>query len=110
MTGFSTMSSITYEASGAVVGSLWGGGIGSYPTVTIRADTLAELHTQAQSLFESGELDGGMGFESLVSAYLDVKEIETREIDGKVFTAIEYSDLYLGDEKWHYLATEYGVG
>ena len=88
---------ITYKATGIVLGNCWGGGQGGYPASEIRATNRTSLIQQIENGIKDGSLDSGMGFESLIGALMCVEIIDTREIDGKTFTAIEYEDEYFGD-------------
>ena len=86
-----------FESRGVVLGNLWGGGTGAYKAKTLKADTKEELIKQATEKLNDGSLDGGMGFESLIGAILDVETIETVEVNGKSFTHSEIEIEFLGD-------------
>jgi hypothetical protein len=75
----------TYKAKGTLLGNMWGGGMGLYPTVTIKADTMEELKKQIISGLD-GSLDSGFGFESIKGAIMFTTATETREFDGREFT------------------------
>ena len=85
---------IKYRATGMVWGNLWGGGQGGYPAETLESDTREELIGLIDAGLLDGTLDSGMGYESLVGAVMVIDEIDTRQIDGKIFVAIE-SDTYV---------------
>lgn len=87
----------TYRATGVVLGRLWGGGEGMYPSRPVQADTLEQLRAEAQKALEDGSLDGGMGFERLIGALLDVEATITKTIDGKEYYRNEYHEMELGD-------------
>lgn len=87
----------TYKSTGIVLGRLWGGGEGAYPARVLRADSLEELKAEAQKALEDGSLDGGMGFERLIGALLDVEATITKTIDGKEYYRNEYHEMELGD-------------
>lgn len=79
-----------YTAKGMVYGKYWGGGEGAYPSTPLRADTKVDLIKQANELLASGGLDGGMGYESLIGAVLDVTEHEIlTDEHGKQYESIE---------------------
>lgn len=86
-----------YIASGLVYGKLWGGGFGAYKSQELRAKTKSELLIQAKKDLKSGSLDGGMGFEFLKGARLDIKEIETVTIKGKEYQRVEYITEFIGN-------------
>ncbi len=88
---------ISYKATGIVLGNCWGGGQGGYPAEVVIATNRASLIHQIENTIKDGSLDSGMGFESLVGALMCVEAIDTREIDGKTFIAIDYEDEYFGD-------------
>ena len=80
---------ITYKATGIVLGNYWGGGSGGYKAEMLTANTLKELEQQILAGIADGSLDSGMGYESLIGAVMDIETIDTREIDSKIFVAIE---------------------
>lgn len=88
---------ITYRATGIVLGNCWGGGICGYAANEINANSLRELREEIAEQLESGSLDSGMGFESLIGALMCIETIDIREIDNKTFTAIDYEDEFFGD-------------
>ncbi len=92
------MSKITYKSNGLVYGNYWGGGSGAYAATTFHSDISKEdLIEQNNKALESGALDSGMGYESLIGALLVIKTKETREIDGKTFTSSEYEEMFIGE-------------
>jgi hypothetical protein len=86
-----------YIASGLVYGKTWGGGFGAYQSQELRAKTKKELLIQAKQDLKNGSLDGGMGFEFLKGARLDIKEIETVIIKGKEYQRAEYITEFIGN-------------
>lgn len=88
---------ITYKASGIVLGNYWDGGSGGYTAKTLMANTLPDLKQQILAGIADGSLDSGMGYESLIGAAMNIKMIDKREIDGKIFTAIESNIEFFGD-------------
>lgn len=88
---------ITYKATGIVLGNYWGGGSGGYKAETLTANSLTELEQQILAGIKDGSLDSGMGYESLIGAVMDIETIDTREIDGKIFVAIEQETNCYGD-------------
>jgi hypothetical protein len=74
-----------FTAQGYLIGYLWGGGEGGYPTRHYKAETREKLEAQVKKDFKSGALDSGMGFDGLKCAILDVTRFEETEVDGKKF-------------------------
>lgn len=105
------MSTITYKSSGVVFGNYWGGGTGSYPATTFHSDISKEdLIEQNNKALESGALDSGMGYESLIGALLTIETKDNREIDGKIFTNTETERVFIGnltEEQMELLETIY---
>ncbi|KKN53865.1 hypothetical protein LCGC14_0598240 [marine sediment metagenome] len=96
---------ITYKATGIVLGNNWGGGISGYPANEINANSLRELREEIEEQLESGSLDSGMGYQSLIGAIMTIDTTDSREIDGKVFISHDYEDEIFGDvtpeqEEW----------
>ena len=86
-----------FESRGLVLGNLFMGGEGAYKAKTLKANTKAELIKQATEMLNDGSLDGGMGFDGLIGAMLEIKTIETVEVNGKLFTHEEVEDEFIGD-------------
>ena len=86
-----------FESRGLVLGNLWDGGSGAYPATKLKANTREELIKQANEMLADGSLDSGMGFESLKGALLEIKTIETVEVNGKSFTHEEVEEEFIGD-------------
>ena len=87
----------TFESkNGVVLGNLWGGGTGAYPTSFLYARSLEELRKKATKGLD-GSLDSGMGFESLIGAVMDVKITDEKVINGKKFYHDEYTMIEVGD-------------
>lgn len=85
-----------FESEGLVYGNLWGGGQGAYKAKKLKANTREELLEQALKGLD-GSLDGGMGFESLIGALLEIKKITTIVVKGKTFTNEEIENAFIGD-------------
>lgn len=78
--------STTYFAQGYVVGNLWGGGQAKYPSRTFLGRTKrTTLYNEIKAALEDGSLDGGMGFESLISATMEIVCRRTICIDTKFY-------------------------
>lgn len=93
----SKIGSFKVIAKGAVIGNHWGGGKGIYPSVKLTSDTVEKLFEEATRKLKDGSLDGGMGFESLIGAILNIEEITTIILDEKEFKHSEYYTHLIGD-------------
>jgi hypothetical protein len=91
---------IVYKATGLCLGNYWGGGCGAYPTITFHSDNLNNLEININKAISDGTIDSGMGFKSMIGAYMTIEKIKSIEIDidGKLlpFTHIEYSEEFYG--------------
>lgn len=88
---------IKFKSRGIVLGYCWGGGKGSYEAKRLEADTKENLIQKATNMLNDGSLDGGMGFECLKGALLDITEITTVIIDGKPFINEESEYTSIGN-------------
>ena len=96
----------SYKATGFVLGNLWGGGQGAYPTIELEADTKEALMEKAKVALDDGSIDSGMGFESLVGAVLDITEITLVEIEDEIYINEKYIFDTVGeltDEQYEWL-------
>lgn len=87
---------IKYESTGLVYGNYWGGGQGAFSARRLEAGTKEELLKQAEEGLD-GSLDGGMGYESLIGAMLNITKFTTVEIDGREFVNKEHETEFIGD-------------
>jgi hypothetical protein len=87
---------ITYKATGLVLGNTWGGGRGTYATVPLQSDTKEELLAEANRLLVKNTLDNGMGFESLVGAVLSVTKQTIIEVEGDEYINEKYEIEVIG--------------
>jgi len=85
-----------YIARGYVLGKLWGGGMGVYPSRVLYADTLEDLKAQAIDGLD-GSLDSGMGFEYLQGARLEIETIKSQKIGKSFFFNSSYKVLFFGE-------------
>jgi hypothetical protein len=88
---------ITYIATGIVWGNFWGGGKGGYSARVIKANTRKELLNKAKEMLADGSLDGGMGYESLIGALLNIKKTTRIIIKDKEFKNEQYSKSFIGN-------------
>lgn len=79
-------SETSFEAKGFVLGNLWGGGVGAYPSIKLEGKSEEEILERANSELSTGGLDSGMGFQRLTGAALNITKITRIEIDGLPFT------------------------
>ena len=91
------MKKIYYKAKGFVLGNLWGGGTGIYPSSPIASDTYEGIMDVAEEKLKEGSLDSGMGFDGLIGAILCITKYHIIEIEGKEYINKEYSDEYIGE-------------
>ena len=87
---------ITYKATGLVLGNTWGGGRATYDTVPLQSDTKEELLAEANRLLIKNALDNGMGFESLVGAVLSVTKRTIIEVEGDEYINEKYEIEVIG--------------
>jgi hypothetical protein len=87
----------TFSATGAVLGNYWGGGKGAYEARPVSASSKEELIKLLEQGVEDGSLDSGMGYRSLLGAYMTIKQTTHVTIDGKDFSNDEYEDVVIGN-------------
>ena len=85
-----------FEISGYVYGKYWGGGSGAYPATKISGSNLTKLLRKAKEMLSNGSLDSGMGYESLLGAYLSIKTEDTITLKGREFVNTDYDDKFIG--------------
>jgi len=95
--GLAIKSKKVYSAKGVVYGKCWGGGYGSYASQDLQSSSLKGLMAEAKKGLEKGWLDGGMGFDSLKGALLEIEAIETIIIKDKAYSRSEYTTEFIGD-------------
>ena len=86
-----------YKIAGFVYGNYWGGGKGAYKSESYEGDNLDKLMIEIKDALEDGSLDGGMGYESLIGAILDIETIETIKYKGKKYHNSEYNIEFIGN-------------
>lgn len=86
-----------FKAEGLVLGNLWGGGIGSYPSEVLIANTMEKLLNRANRQLEDGSLDSGMGFESLIGAVLNICIIRKIIFEERTYVNKSYEIVFIGD-------------
>jgi len=91
------METVKFTSTGLVHGNYWGGGKGSYKAEKLSADTKEELIEKATKMIEDGSLDGGMGYESLIGALLNITKTTTIIHNGKPFTNEETECEFIGE-------------
>lgn len=89
-----------YKATGHVFGRLWGGGIGAYPARMVKGENREEVKKTLLEMLNDGSLDSGMGFQELLAATIEIKEIEHIEKDGKVYSHSSFEDITIGNENF----------
>jgi len=86
----------SYKASGKVYGKYWGGGEGIYEAREYESDTLEELEDKINKDVKTGAIDGGMGYEEVLGAYMIIDIITDIEIDGKIFSNVKIEKRFYG--------------
>jgi len=86
-----------YKITGFVYGNYWGGGKGAYKSESYEGEDLDKLMKTIKEDLESGTLDSGMGYESLIGAILDIETIEKIKYKDKYYYNSDYSIDYVGD-------------
>ena len=86
---------IQYKADGLCYGSYWGSGEGAYQAKKYHADTIEKLEKDIQQGINNGSIDGGMGYEKVIGAYMAIETIKIKNIKGVEFknSTINY-ELY----------------
>jgi hypothetical protein len=85
-----------FTTEGFVYGNYWGGGKGAYKATELEGTSIEEI-TQLANDGLNGSLDSGMGYESLIGAYLIVTEHTTIEVNGIASVNKQHHDLFVGD-------------
>lgn len=86
-----------FTASGFVHGYYWGGGQGAYASEKLMEATKEKLLNKASEMLKDGSLDGGMGYQSLIGARLDIVKHTILTVNGKEYENEEYSREYIGE-------------
>ena len=76
---------VSYSARGYVYGNYWGGGRGTYPSQRYLDRSIKNIITDINNDFKSGGLDGGMGYESLIYAKMEIKTKWMVKINGEEY-------------------------
>lgn len=87
---------VYYTAEGIVFGNYWSGGRGYFRAHTYSAETFTAMKDGIKKDFESGALDGGMGYESLIGALMEITKHTTIVKKGIAFTNKRVSRMWLG--------------
>lgn len=87
-----------FISNGIVLGNYWGGGSGSYAATTFHSNISKEdLIKQNSRALKNGNLDSGMGFESLIGALISIKTKTIIIYEDKEFFNEEYEDIFIGN-------------
>ena len=77
----------------------------------LKKETVEEkLLNKALEMLKDGSLDGGMGYENLIGARLDLVKHTILTVNGKEYENEEYSREYIGDltaKQKHFLGSIY---
>jgi hypothetical protein len=88
---------VEFASKGLVLGRLYLGGEGAYKAKTLKANSKKELIEKATDMLLDGSLDGGMGFDGLIGAMLEITTITTFIVNDKCFRNEEREDVFIGD-------------
>ena len=88
---------VEFASRGLVLGRLYLGGEGAYKAKTLKANTKKELLEKATDMLLDGSLDGGMGFDGLIGAMLEITTITTFIVNDKSFRNEEREDVFIGN-------------
>jgi hypothetical protein len=86
-----------YIASGIVYGKCWGGCEGGFKARKLECESREGILEEAQKRIRDGSLDFGMGFEKILGAILDIKEVTIQIIEGKDFRNEEHDTVIVGE-------------
>lgn len=99
--------STKYFADGYCWGRLWGGGEGGYEATQYEASNLETLREMINTGIKDGTIDGGMGFERMLGALMNIRQVSVIEIVGSEFFSGEYKRVsYLEQETFGELSDE----
>lgn len=85
-----------YNVKGYVLGYLWGGGEGAYPSKEFTANTKRDILIKLRDGIKDGSLDSGMGYESLIGGIFNIERITTVKIDGDDYTHSDHEQVFYG--------------
>jgi hypothetical protein len=88
---------VEFKSRGLVLGNLFMGGEGAYKAKTLKANSKKELIEKAVDMLLDGSLDGGMGFDGLLGAMLEITTVTTFIVNDKCFRNEETESVYIGD-------------
>lgn len=87
----------SYSSSGYVLGNYWGGGKGAYPARQFLADSEEELIKLNEDALKDGSLDSGMGYSSLIGAYLLIRETKSFMYNEEEFKSFNFYPITIGE-------------
>lgn len=87
----------TFNAKGIVIGNLWDGGLGTYPSIKFNGfQTESDLYKEIRKQLKSGLLDSGMGYENLIGALMKIEEIRSMIYKRKTFISSRHREKFFG--------------
>ena len=81
-----------YFMKGYLVGNLWGGGEGSYPTREFKGKSLRNLEKEVKRAIKDGSIDSGFGFESIKGAVMNIYKVYERNLGNEKMEIPKYWD------------------
>ena len=89
-----------FNAEGLVLGHLWGGGTGVYPSVKLTGfSNIDDLFKTVEEKLKNGSLDSGMGYEKLIGAALMIEEKRTIICEESPFCNSIFTPAFFGNLK-----------
>lgn len=86
-----------WNAIGLVYGNYWEGGSGSYPSISFQNDSYEGLIAEANKALANENIDSGMGFKSILGAFLEITCITSVEIESYEFKHTSVDTKFIGD-------------
>ena len=87
-----------FGAEGVIIGRLWGGGEGCYPSkLYLGYHTKDGLVEEIKKGVEDGSIDNGFGFQEIEGALMTITKESYLKIENKLYVNKSYEELYFGD-------------
>ena len=88
---------IHYKVSWLIYGNYWGGVKGVYPARSYEGEDLEAIRKLIRSDLKDGSLDGGMGYESLIGAYMTIEMTSTLIYQGREYSNSDWESEFYGE-------------
>ena len=93
--GFKTTE--VWDATGLVYGKYWGGGLGTYSSISFQNDSYEGLIAEVNKALVNGSIDSGMGFKNILGALLEITCTTSIEIEENTFVNVVETNEFIGD-------------